>query len=69
MKEKRFICLKCKKEIKNKDKYYKIILYDNGKDIAFDVIHYTCWHTMFNPNEYLKNAMNMIKPMIGGMLQ
>ena len=57
-------CLYCKKEIKKNEKHYRIMLYDKGKQVAEDDVHYICWHKAFNPSTYLPQAMKCISPII-----
>lgn len=62
------ICLRCRKVIKEKEKFYRIKLFDKGKEIAEDIVHYACWQNIFNPTEYIKQAMHIAQPMIQGVL-
>lgn len=68
MKQEKKICVLCKKEIGDKEKMYKIILINNGNEEANDYVHYSCWHNAFNPETYLKQAMNIVSPIINRVM-
>ena len=71
----KMICFKCKNEIKEKNSYYSIIEYNNGKEINIDYVHKICWDNFlkqidsatnsFNKSNYLLNAMGNHMKKIG----
>jgi hypothetical protein len=78
-KEDKKICLHCKKEILDKDKYISLITHENGKEKENVNMHFQCWIDYFNMRVQFKmrsqieqmkdHAMQLFNnPMISGML-
>jgi len=42
------ICFRCKKEINDKDNYFKMTEVNHGKEIKTDYVHKVCWNIFCN---------------------
>ena len=51
-------CIKCNKEIKEKDSYVKLIEYIKGKENRVQYFHLSCYEGLFNIKDI---AMTMVK--------
>ena len=55
------ICFKCKKEIKEKEDYYRFTEFSNAKEIKSDYAHRECWDNFLKQIGNVDEAMSMLR--------